>query len=434
MVTPKLLNITITLILLLVGIQISAQDYSNDALLVQQKKTSAVIKSTGIHSKKKEANLMALKSAFNTYFIYGIDGLNEGKPLLTEEEISASTDYLNRFFDDKSMRFLSFISNYQEDKDPEKLPNKMYKANVTMEIYTDALNKDLLRNNIRKKTAEEKKTAEIQNEVYQPTIMVVPYKQGDNSYRKILRETQYVDYRTAIARVQDAFIKKGYNIKDVMAVLEATEKSMQFESNTSVSSFDSHLINNSGADVYVTVDAGYNTNNEGSLGSIALVAYERASGRLLGSKNAITKRYQKAVYADLYRIAIAMIVDDFLKDMTLAYAKKADQGNTFVLRVSTGNNSTTDLDSNVPSLNVPLSDAMRLWLRKNALNGRFHTQGATRDIIIFDEIQVPSKAAEGYFLEANDFALEIYSYLRNELNISCDKRVDGSTIYININE
>lgn len=433
MIRIKLYFTTIIFLLLSSSVAFT-QGYSNDANLVQKKKATAVVRSSGIHEKKKEATLMAIKSAFDTYFTYGIDGLNDNKPLLTEEELIDASEYLTRFFDDKGMRYLSFVANYQEDKNPERLPNKMYKANVTFEIYVDALAKDLLRSNVRKKTAAEKSTEEIQNEVYQPTIMVVPYKQSDRSYREILRETQYVDYRNAIARVQDEFIKKGYTIKEVMAVLEATEKSMAFESNTSVESFDGHLINNSGADVYVTVDAGHNTNAEGSVGSITLVAYERASGRLLGSKQAITQRYRKALYSDLYRIAIGTIADSFLKDVTLAYAKKTEQGNTFVLRVSTGNSSTTDLDSNVPSLGVPLSDALRLWLRKNALNGRFHVQGTTRDLIIFDEIQVPSKAAEGYFLDANDFALEIFSYLRNELNINCDKRVDGSTIYITINE
>ncbi len=275
---------------------------------------------------------------------------------------------------------------------------------------------------------------EIKEEVAQPTIMVVPYKQQDRSYREILRDTQYVDYRTAIARVQDAFIQKGYDIKDVMAVLEATEKSTQFESNTSVESMDAQLINNSGADVYVTVDAGHNTNNAGSMGSIALVAYERASGKLLASKHSTTPRYQKAVYADLYRIAIGLIVDDFLKDMTLNYAKKADAGNTFVLRISTGADSATDLDTEVPSQGLPLSDVMRLWLRKNALNGQFHVQGATRDLIIFDEIQVAAKADEGYFIDANDFALEVFDYIRNSLGINCEKRVDGNTIYITIND
>lgn len=410
----------------------TAQTYTSDATLVQQKKTTITIKSSGIHSKKKEATQMAIKSAFNTYFHYGITGLNNDKPLLPENAEEVSASYLQRFYDDKSRKYLSFVANYEEDKNPQKLPNGVFKATVTLEIYDEALNKDLLRNNVRVKSAFEKSTEEVQQEVYQPTIMVVPYKQQNRSYKEILRETEYVDLRTAIARVQDAFIKKGYAIKDVMAVLEATEKSLLFESNTSVESFDSHLINSSGADVYVTVDAGYNVNNAGGLGSITLVGYERASGRLLASKSATTQRYRQGVLADLFRLAIGQIVDDFLNDMTLNYAKKADSGNTFVLRVSVGNSSVTDLNAIIPSSGNPLSDELRLWLRKNAFKGHFHVQGATRDLIIFDEIQVASKAEAGYFIDANDFALELFQFMRNTLGITCDKRVDGSTIYITI--
>ncbi|NDV94992.1 hypothetical protein D0T84_08690 [Dysgonomonas sp. 521] len=422
----------LTIIMFFCVSALSAQNYTNDAILIQQKKATAVIKASGIHEKKKEATLMAIKSAFDTYFNYGIEGLNDGKPALNDS--GAAHTYIERFFDDKSGKYMSFVANYEEDKNPARLPNKQYKASVKMEIYVNALLKDMEKNGARTKTAAEKTTEEIKIDVAQPTIMVVLYKQQDRSYREILRDTKYVDYRTAIARVQDAFIQKGYDIKDVMAVLEATEKSMLFESNSSVESMDAQLINNSGADVYVTVDAGYNTNNAGSIGSIALVAYERASGKLLASKHSTTPRYQKAVYADLYRIAIGLIVDDFLKDMTTNYAKKADVGNTFVLRISTGSDSATDLNTVVSSQGLPLSDVMRLWLRKNALNGRFHVQGSTRDLIIFDEIQVASKADAGYFIDANDFALDVFSYIQNDLGISCDKRVDGNTIYITIND
>ena len=425
----------LTFIICMIGYSVSyGQEYSNDASLVQAKKTSIIVKSSGINQKKKEASMMAAKSALHTLLQDGIEGVNDNKPLLTLDEYASADDYLNRFFDDKSMRYMSFITNFEEDKKPTKLPNNTFKAEITVEIYLDALTKDLLRNNTRKKSAAEKSVEEVSEDVYQPTIMVVPYKQGDRSYREMLRETQYVDYRNAIARVQDALISKEFSIKDVMAVLEATEKSGFFESSTSIENLDTQLINNSGADIYVTVDAGYNSNSEGSVGSITVVAYERASGRLLSSKQGMSRRYQKATLSDLFRLAINNIADDFVKDMNLAYAKKADLGNTFVLRVSTGNNSATDLDTNVPSLGVPLSDAIRLWLKKNAYKGRFHVQGTTRDLIIFDEIQVASKTKEGVFIDANDFALDIFSYLRNDLSINCDKRVDGSTVYITINE
>lgn len=436
MISTNFLKYISTSIILVLGgsFMLTAQEYTNDASLLQTKKTSIVLKASGIDAKKKEANQMAIKSALHTLMEDGIEGVNDNRPLLTPEEYSNASDYLNRFFNGNGMRYLSFVANYEEDKKPTKLPNNMFKAEVTMEIYLDALNKDLLRSNAKQKVASEKTVEEVSVDVYQPTIMVVPYKQGDRSYREILRETQYVDYRNAIARVQDALITKGFIIKDVMAVLEATEKSGLFESTTSIETMDSQLINNSGADVYVTVDAGHNTNSSGSVGSITIVAYERASGRLLSSKQGMSRRYQKGTYSDLFRLAIGNIINDFVSDMNLAYAKKAELGNTFVLRVSTGTDSMTDMDTTIDAVGVPLSDAIRLWLRKNALNGRFHVQGSTRDLIIFDEIQVPSKAHEGYFIDANDFALEIFSYLRNELGVNCDKRIDGSTIYITVNE
>lgn len=427
-------KIIIFLLLFLGFGKLFAQSYTNDATLVENKNAIAIVRSSGIHEKKKDAIQVAIRSAFDTYFFNGINGLNDNKPLLSADTKEKYSAFIERFFDSKNMTYLTYVANYREEKDPEKLPNKQFRSTVILEINSNSLSKYLENNKIPLNTTLSDPIKIDKEQVAQPTIMVVPYKQRDRSYKEILRETQYVDYRTAIARVQDAFIQKGYQIKDVMAVLEATEKSILFESNSSIESFDNSLINNSGADIYVTVDAGFNTNNEGAIGSIALVGYERASGKLLASKHSTTNRYKKSVYADLFRIAINNIIDDFLKDMTNNYARKAEMGNTFVLRITTGNNSSTNLSTEIPSQGFPLSDVMRLWLRKNALNGRFHVQGATSDMIVFDEIQVASKAKEGYFIDANDFALDVFNYLRNELGIKCDKRVDGNTIYITLDE
>jgi hypothetical protein len=408
--------------------------YTNDASLVEMKRTTAVVRSSGIHAKKKEATQMAIKSAFDTYFFQGIEGLNDGNPLLSEDARIESATYLTRFFDDKNQRYLSFVATYTEDKNPVKLPNKNYKAEVVFEIYTDALSKDLIRSKVRMKTAAEKKVEEIQKEVAQPTIMIVPYKQQGKSYKEVLTDSPYLDYRAAINKVQDAFIEKGYQIKDFIAVLEATEQSLLMESETSIESFDKHLLNNSGTDVYVVVDAGYNTNTEGSMGVIGLQAYERSSGNVLATKQSMTSRYKKGAVADLYRIAIGLVINDFLKEMTLNYAKKAGKGNIIVLRVSVGNESTVDLNTKTNYQSLPLSDALRMWLRGKALNGIFHVQGTTKDIIIFDQIQAPSKSGEGHFLDANDFALDVFDFLNNELNIEAEKRVDGNTIYITVTE
>jgi hypothetical protein len=423
--------------LILSGASLWAQSYNNDAILIQKKKNLAIIKSSGTHEKKKEAVEMALKSAFDTYFNYGIEGLNEGRPLLREESGGTTTAYLERFYDDKTRRYRSFVASYEEDGNPQKLPNGMYKSTVTFEMYDDALLKDLTRNRIELNATvrlPEKSTAEIRKDVAQPTIMIVPYKQQGKSYKDMLGGNT-LDYRNIIVMIQDVFRQKDYDIKDFMAVYEATERSMQFESNTSVASFDAQLLNNSGADVYVTVDAGQNTNSSGTVGSIALVAYERASGRILGSKQAVSPRYRQGTLTDLYRIASGSIAEGFLKDITKAYQAKIEGGNTLVLRISVGNNANVDLNSEISSEGgFPLSDVIRKWVRQNVHNNSMHVLGSTRDNIIFDQIQFAAKDSSGQFLDANDFALEIFGYIGNTLGISCSKRVDGNTVYITIEE
>lgn len=63
------------------------ENYSRDVILQEKKSNTIVLKSTGEHEKKKEAVLMAVKSAFDTYMFAGIAGINEDKPLIPEENL-----------------------------------------------------------------------------------------------------------------------------------------------------------------------------------------------------------------------------------------------------------------------------------------------------------------------------------------------------------
>ena len=64
----------------------SSENFTNDATLVSDQGRTAIILSSGIHEKKKEAVAMAILSAFDTYFFSGIVGLNEDMPLIGELE------------------------------------------------------------------------------------------------------------------------------------------------------------------------------------------------------------------------------------------------------------------------------------------------------------------------------------------------------------
>lgn len=69
-------------------IHLTAQElYSNDLSCVKADNNLAVITASGIAEKKKDVYSMALKSIFNALFLNGIDGVENGRPLVGKEDL-----------------------------------------------------------------------------------------------------------------------------------------------------------------------------------------------------------------------------------------------------------------------------------------------------------------------------------------------------------
>ena len=116
----------------------SSENFTNDATLVSDQGRTAIILSSGIHEKKKEAVAMAILSAFDTYFFSGIAGLNDDMPLIGELETQEQKDYVKRIF--KENRYTQFIGLVTEvNGSPEKMPTRQFKATIQFELKTDAL-------------------------------------------------------------------------------------------------------------------------------------------------------------------------------------------------------------------------------------------------------------------------------------------------------
>lgn len=60
---------------------------------------------------------------------------------------------------------------------------------------------------------------------------------------------------------------KKYEVKDFLAVVAAAERDLQFEMDKTVMSNDKQLINQTQADVYITVDLANNRRPDGGMGS-----------------------------------------------------------------------------------------------------------------------------------------------------------------------
>lgn len=398
----------------------NSSNFTNDATLITNQDNTAIVLSSGIHEKKKEAVQMAVLSAFDTYFFSGITGLNDDNPLFGENNDKALKDYLERFF--LQGRYTQFIGTCTEvEGSPEKLPTKQFKATVQVELKLKALGNDLKRNKLIKPKLI--KPTEIDAVVPQFTLTVVPFKPEGHTYAGILKSN--FEIRSAMAQVEGILKEKNYATKDFLAVVDAAYKSNQFETDKTAGSMDKLLLEQTNADVYITVDLAKNENNEGGIVYVNIKAYELSSGNLLSSAEGQSNRYRKFTIADLCKRAIDSTIDPFMAKLTKSWADKADKGNIYVLRMSIAPEATIDFSNEVGTMGFPLSDILTLWVKQHAHNGRYHLQGVVDNQLNFDQVQIESG-------KETQFGTDLYTYLRDELGINCNKRQDGNTIYITI--
>lgn len=405
------------------AIHLTAQElYSNEVTCVKADDNLVIVTASGISAKKKEVYNMALKSIFNAIFLNGIDGVENGQPLIGKED----SYYMSQFF---GSRYMLFVKDYETVGEPARQPSKLYKGTVTAQILLGALKKDLILNKLMEKSQEDRSMKETREQIALPTIMVVPYKRNDrNSYATILKND--FDLRIAVSTVKDGFVKLGVKTIAAEGKLEGTLRASEWESKNADSN-DKQLLMNSGADVYVIVDLQKDiSTTAGSRVSLIMTARETATGMDLASRKSWTNRFRTTDVDKLCAYAAQDVLDGFLKDISKEFARKVEHGNTVVLRVSLADNAINTMNSRING-NTTLSAYIRNWLRKNAQGGRYHIQGAVDDSLIFDSVQIPAKDSDGLPLDCITFADNLVNYL-NGSGIDSEHRVDGNTIYLTI--
>lgn len=405
------------------AIHLTAQElYSNEVTCVKADDNLVIVTASGISAKKKEVYNMALKSIFNAIFLNGIDGVENGQPLIGKED----SYYMSQFF---GSRYMLFVKDYETVGEPVRQPSKLYKGTVTARVLLGALKKDLIRNKLMEKSQEDRSMKETREQIALPTIMVVPYKRNDrNSYATILKND--FDLRIAVSTVKDGFVKLGVKTIAAEGKLEGTLRASEWESKNADSN-DKQLLMNSGADVYVIVDLQKDiSTTAGSRVSLIMTARETATGMDLASRKSWTNRFRTTDVDKLCAYAAQDVLDGFLKDISKEFARKVEHGNTVVLRVSLADNAINTMNSRING-NTTLSAYIRNWVRKNAQGGRYHIQGAVDDSLIFDSVQIPAKDSDGLPLDCITFADNLVNYL-NDSGIDSEHRVDGNTIYLTI--
>ena len=150
------------------------EDFEHDAVLVENRSTSFVVRSSGYSTDKKKAAEIAAMSALDTYLFRGIEGVNGGKPLLAENAAELKPAYFERLYG--GGRYSVFMRSVVEERKPQKQADGRYLAVMLVEISFKAVQRDIVTNKLLaygEVAAEEKKPLDI-TEVKLPAVMVLP--------------------------------------------------------------------------------------------------------------------------------------------------------------------------------------------------------------------------------------------------------------------
>lgn len=416
--------ILLVLSLSLSALALKAQSYPQVVTFETSDDVSATFVSVGFSEKAKDVAENAAQSLFYTLFYNGVDGINGGMPLLTTD----NKEYVNSFL---SSRYPFFVRSNVELTKPEKNSAKMFQGNYRITIVYGNLIKELERNKLHKSREPEVKYSDVEYEegMVLPTIMVVPYKRDGETYASILSDD--FDRRIAVSKVQDGFESRDVTTVDVEAKIAAVKRNSEFGANDADSN-DKQLLMNSGADVYVVVDLMKDVNAEGSRVSLIMKAYETASGNVLASKDAITKRFATASTDLLCSHAVKDNLPAFLDDICKNFSKQASNGKKVTLQFAIDGSSAMTMNDRVGPNNYPLSNLIHQWVRKNSHNGKYHLQGMVDTSVIFDYVMIPPRDEDGLSMDAAQYGFKIEAWLNDTIGVPCVSRFDGTTIYITI--
>lgn len=261
-------------------------------------------------------------------------------------------------------------------------------------------------------------------------IMAIPYTKEGEDIRTVLDND--VNRRIAIARVQEAFDDKGYTTVDFAGRLKAARDARVFTSENQTD-IKSQIIEMAGCDIYVVVDVDTKSDQSGSSATVALTAYDVATGNSLANKVGSSGKFLTNDLGKLTARAVANSADEFVNSMSRKFDEMAAKGKSLFIDFSFAENSSANMTTPIEKYNkMPLSELLENWLAKNSINGVYHIQGVTKLKLVADEVHVPVLKSNGVAYSTNEFAVEVCKFI-GTTGLTASKEVRAGSIYITIN-
>ena len=261
----------------------------------------------------------------------------------------------------------------------------------------------------------------------QPKVMVIPYTKGDVSIAQEFDKNNLV--RIAISNIKEAFDRRNFPTVDAQAKLKLmqNDKVMEIENQTSIKQ---ELIELSGADIYVEVEASINRGSSGNSLTLILSAFDAFTGVSLANASGVSSRFYTESFEKLVPKVVEENIDDFMQLIQNRFDDMNTNGRMIAVNISIAEDSEFDMDYEFEELET-LSDKIESWFENNSYQSYYHIQGVTATKMIIDEARIPLRTKSGKNYKVSSFVKSLRKYLLT-MDITTTRDVQGGRIFITI--
>lgn len=261
----------------------------------------------------------------------------------------------------------------------------------------------------------------------QPTIMVVPFTKEGEDIRRVLEDD--VQKRAVLTSIKEAFDNRGFTTVDFLGKMRATSNQAAFNQGTQTD-LVTEIVQNSGADIYITAEIDINKNSQGTAINIIMTGYDSSTGASLANKIGNSGRFYTDDLTRLSDVAIKKNMDTFLDNLQTKFNDIVANGRSIIVDVKFDEDSAHSMDEDFDG--ELLSDLIEMWMEDNAYKNYAHIAGTTNKGMLFDDVKIPLKdPTNGRNYNINRFASSFQKYLKS-LGLDVKRQSTGNQLYITI--
>ncbi len=275
------------------------------------------------------------------------------------------------------------------------------------------------------------KASLVQQNIYQPTVMVIPFAKEGENMRAVLEDDYATHLRVAVSLVKKGLEQHDVQTKDFRAVLQQIDMQKDLTANQQ-HSLKQEVITLSAADIYIETEARIIRTPRGTSVTVLLNAYDAFTGQTLLSELGHSPKFYTDNFEKLTEKALTTFLDGFCTSLQEAFRQSMQNGRSIAIDIGISEGATIDMDSEIDNNGDLLSDLIENWLEENAYQSYFHIQGVTATKMIIDEVKIPAKdpvTKKNY--SPSRFVNELRKYFV-KLGLEVSRDIQGTKVFITI--